>query len=279
MKIGTWLFCPTDKLSISFYYPYSKKRYGTNSASYIFQPYFGIDTPSGEVILHGKRALWSLLDALFANDPLPRIPINNDLKDPTLGKIVLNGLLQDPNAWPHLRLQIRDGDWVDHQAHPTKGTFCLSASPSASEIDITPNLLLLAGEYKNSYSIPLTFQTRTRIKTIPALVITLPEDENYKVVIMDSVGGNHVVFSVIEKEGSGFRPQRHDTFPVSGVEKITENIGERLDLLSTILRSDFVFPQLKPLGNGMRFVERDDLEFRRFQSCNSFSSLNESLKE
>jgi hypothetical protein len=279
MKIGTWLFTPTNKLSVSFYYPYSKKRYNDKSASYIFQPYFGLDTPSGHIILHGKRALWSLLDSLFPDDPLPRTPVNNDLKDATLGKQVIDSLLQDPTAWPHLRLQIRDGDWFDHQAHPTKGTFCLSSSPSASETDITPNLLLLEREYQNSYSIPLTFQTRTRIKTVPAIVITLPEDANFKVVVMDSIGGNHVIFSVIEKEGSGFRPQRHEVFPVSGVGKIAENIGERLEYLSTIFRHGFVFPQLKPLDSGMRFTERDDLEFRRFQSCNSFSSLNESLKE
>jgi len=278
MKIGTWLFCPTNKLTVGYFYPYSKKNYG-NSAHYNFQPYFSLDTPSGEVLVHGKRALWSILDALFPDDPLPRTPINNDLKDPIVGKMLLEGLLSDPSAWPHLRLQVRDGTWVDHKGIPTKGTFCLSASPSASETDITPNLLLLQAQYKNSYSIPLTFQTRTRIKTVPAIIVPLEENKNFKVVVTDAIGGNHVVFSVIEKEGSGFRPKRHDVFPVSGVVNVAENIGERLQNLSAILAHGFVFPQLKPLPNGMRFVERDDLEFRRFQSCHSFSSLEASLKE
>ncbi len=100
MKIGTWLFTPTNKLSVSFYYPYSKKRYNHNSASYIFQPYLGLDTPSGHIILHGKRALWSLLDSLFPDDPLPRIPVNNDLKDATLGKESLTPSYKTPRLGP-----------------------------------------------------------------------------------------------------------------------------------------------------------------------------------
>lgn len=261
MIIGNWLFCRTKDLKVTFYYPYSKS--GTNR---IFQPYFGISTPSGEIILHGKRALWSLLDAIYPDNPLPRNPVNNDLKQGIVGHMAIDGLLCDPDAWPYLRIQIRNGDWKDQDGKPTKGIFALSVSPSASETEVTPTLLLLEGEYKDSYTIPLTIHTKTKAKTIPALVIPLAGRANYKVVVTDSIGGNHLIYSVIEIGASGFRPRRHDVLPVSNMVKVTENIGERLENLSAISRLNLSFPTMETIPNGMRFSERDDLELRRFQS-------------
>lgn len=272
--IGNWLFCRTSDLKVTFYYPYSKK--GKNR---VFQPYLGISTPSGEVLLHGKRALWSLLDSLHPNNPLPRNPVNNDLKQAIIGHRTTQGLLSDSDAWPYLRMQIRNGEGEDQNEITTKGIFVLSVSPSASETEVTPNLLLLEAEHKNSYSIPLTIRTRTKTKTIPSLVITLEGEEDFKVVVTDSIGGNHIVFSVIEKNGSGFRPKRHEVFPVSNMSKVSKNIGERLKNLSAISRQNVIFPTMKSLPNGMRFTERDDLELRRFQTLNCFSSLSDSQKE
>ena len=269
--IGNWLFCRTSDLKVTFYYPYSK--IGKNR---VFQPYLGISTPSGEVLLHGRKALWSLLDSIHPDDPLPRNPVNNDLKQAIVGHRTMQGLLSDADAWPYLRIQIRDGEGQDQNGIATTGIFALSVSPSASETEVTPNLLLLEAEHKNSYSIPLTIHTRTKMKTIPALVITLEGEEDFKVVVTDSIGGNHLVFSVIEKHGSGFRPQRHEVFPVSNMSKVGKNIGERLNILSTISKQNVIFPPMKSLPNRMRFTERDDLEFRRFQNLNCLSSLGDS---
>ncbi len=274
MRIGSWLFCRPTDLEVTYYYPYSKK--GKN---HVFQPYFGLETPSGHVVVHGKRSLWSLFDSLFPDNPLPRNAVNDDLKDPMIGREVINGLLNDSEAWPHLRLQVRTGDWKDHTGRPTKGTFVLSASPSASDYDITPNLLLLEKTTKESYTIPITIHTKTKLRTIPSVVIPLDNDQDYKVIVTDSIGGNHLIFSIIEKSGSTFRPQRMNKFPASGIQELCSDIESRLAHLKKLRNERILFPEMSPLDAGMRFYERDDLEFRRFQSINSFSSLPTPQKE
>ena len=274
MRIGSWLFCRPADLKCTFYYPYSKK--GKNM---VFQPYFGLETPSGQVVVHGKRPLWSLFDALFPDEPLPRPPINDDLKEPMLAKEVINGLLNDAEAWPHLRLQVRTGDWVDPYGSPTKGTFVLSASPSASDYEITPTLMMFEGTTKPTFTIPITIHTKTKLRTIPAVVVPLESDNDFKVIITDAIGGDHLIFSVIEKNASAFRPQRMKSFPVSDITGLTADLKNRLAYLAEIQDLNFLFPEMSPLDAGMRFYERDDLEFRRFQSLDCFSSLGDQQKE
>lgn len=245
----------------------------------VFQPYFGLETPSGQIIVHGKRSLWSLLDALFPDDPLPRPPINNDLKNATTGRNAINGLLNDPEAWPHLRLQVRTGDWKDPYGFPTKGTFLLSASPSASDFDMTPNLMLLEKAANSAYTIPITIHTKTKLRTIPSVVVPFEYDNDFKVIITDAINGTHLIFSVIEKSGSCFRPQRMKSFPASDIVRLTSDLESRLSYLAEIHSLGFLFPQMSSLDAGMRFYERDDLEFRRFQSLNCFSSLEPQQKK
>ena len=269
MRIGSWLFTRTEDLYVENYFPYSKK--GRNR---IFQPYIYLSGPSGRIKLHGKRALWSLLDAMFPNDPLPRKMLNEDLKDPFIGKDLLNGLLSDPDSWPHLRLHVRTGDWVDERGKPNEGTFVMSASASSSDFDATPSLLMLEKEYPESYIMPFTLNTKTRLITIPALVIPCVNDLQMRVVLTDTVNGKHLIFSVIEKNGSAFRPQRLDYLPLSDIVSMLSNIGDRMKKLDFISTMNYIWPKNNPLDAGMRYYERDDLEYRRFVSSPSFNSFN-----
>lgn len=274
MRIGSWLFCRTKDLEVAYFYPYSKK--GKNM---VFQPYLCLKTPSGRVIVHGKRPLWSLLDAMFPDSPLPRNPVNNDFKDATTALEAINDMLQDPDAWPYLRLQVRTGNWRDHFGYPTNGTFALSVSPSASDYDITSNLILLEKTTEASYIMPLTIHTKTKLRTVPALIIPLDSDNDFKVILTDSIGGNHLVFSVIEKSNSAFRPRRMITLPFSNTSNIQKELELRLKELKDVSDLMLVYPEMSPLDAGMRFYERDDLEFRRFQSIESFSSVTPQQKE
>lgn len=274
MRIGSWLFCRTCDLSVNYFYPYSRK--GKNM---IFQPFLSLKTPSGLVMIHGKRALWSLLDSLFPDEPLPRNPVNEDLKDGDVGTQALNSLFKDPDAWPHLRLQVRTGEWRDQWGQPIHGTFALSCSPSASDFDITPNLSLFENTTNSSFVMPVTIHTRTKLRTIPAVVIPLDRDNDFKVILTDAIGGNHLLFSLIEKSASAFRPQRFKSFPVSDIQSVQKEIENRLAYLEVLRELKLDYPQMSPLDAGMRFYERDDLEFRRFQSINSFSSVTNAQKE
>lgn len=277
MRLGSWLFTKSNLLSVEAYYPFTKKGKGL-----AYQPFIIFNSPSGTIYLYGKRNLWSLLDALFPNDPLPRRQLNQDLQDSIRGKIILNDLLQDPDVWPDLRLQVKQGGWINpfsnfdgNLADKNDVTYIMSASASSSESDITPNLMLLEKGFKHSYCIPFTITTKTALKTIPAVIVPLKQKSNYKVIITDEIGGDHIVFSVIEENGSNFRPRQASVFKSSEITLIEKEIKERLSELDTI---NFDFPLNRPLDAGMKWYEMDYLEYKRFLSCKNYPQWRIDLK-
>ena len=275
MRLGSWVFVKSKDLSIDAYYPYTKR--GKNK---VFEPYIVFSSPSDTLYLYGKRNLWSLLDALFPNDPLPRNPVNADLKDAIAGKVILEDLLQDPDAWEDLRLQVRQGEAYDpfgrskassRPLNDADVTFIMSASSASSEVDITPNLVLLEKQFKSSYCMPFTITTKTNMKTIPALFIPLESAQNYRVVVTDEIGGEHLIFSVIENAGCNFRPKVASRFSADQVTEIQKEIKERITMLNSILKINYEFPIMRPLDAGMKWYEMDFLEHRRFTSCPMYS--------
>ena len=275
MRLGSWVFVKSHDLKVECFYPYTKK--GKNK---VFEPYIIFSSPSGALYLYGKRNMWSLLDALFPNDPLPRNPVNADLKDGQNAGIIFNELLQDPDAWVDLRLQVRQGEWYNPfgrskgDLSPSKEsdvTFIMSASASSSEADITPNLMLIQNGFEQSYSMPFTITTKTNMKTIPALFITLDLAKNYKVVVTDEIGGEHLIFSIIEEKGCNFRPKMASRFKASQITEMQDEINERINMLNSILKINYTFSLMRPLDAGMKWYEMDYLEHRRFASCPMYS--------
>ena len=135
-------------------------------------------------------------------------------------------------------------------------TFIMSASSASSEVDITPNLVLLENQFKSSYCMPFTITTKTNMKTIPALFIPLHSAQNYKVVVT----------------GCNFRPKVASRFSADQVTEIQKEIKERIAMLDSILKFDRLeFPIMRPLDAGMKWYEMDFLEHRRFTSCPMYS--------
>ena len=275
MRLGSWVFLKSKDLHVDVFYPFTKK--GKNK---VFEPYIIFSSPSGPLYLYGKRNMWSLLDALFPNDPLPRNPVNADLKDAEQGRLIINELLQDPDAWEDLRLQVRQGEWYN-PFRRSKGdlrpsgegdvTFIMSASASSSEADITPNLMLLESQFEGSYCMPFTITTKTNMKTIPALFIPLVSAQNYKIVVTDEIGGEHLIFSIIESMGCNFRPKPASRYKLGEITEIQNEISERLTMLGSILKINYTFSPMRPLDAGMKWYEMDYLEHRRFASCPDYS--------
>lgn len=275
MRLGSWVFLKSKDLKVDCFYPYTKR--GKNK---VFEPYITFTSPSGYLYLYGKRNMWSLLDSLFPNDPLPRNPVNADLKDAEQGKVIINELLQDPDAWEDLRLQVRQGERYDPFGRSKGGlrpsnesdvTFIMSASSASSEVDITPNLVLLENQFKTAYCMPFTITTKTNMKTIPALFIPLDSAQNYKVVVTDEIGGEHLIFSIIENAGCNFRPKAASRFNSSQITNIQNEISERIVMLKSILKINYSFSLMRPLDAGMKWYEMDYLEHRRFASCPMYS--------
>ena len=106
MRLGSWIFIRTSDLTIKDYFPITMKRFiksgrGAVTRTYVNQPFLTMKYNGGEFYVRGNRPVWSLLDSVFPHDPLPRTPINNDLKTEH-GKDALEGLLTDIDAWPYL---------------------------------------------------------------------------------------------------------------------------------------------------------------------------------
>ena len=268
MRIGSWFFVRTKDLRISYFYPYTKK-----GKKYLFQPYIGLQTPTQELIIHGKRNLWAFLDSLFPDDPLPRRQINEDIKDPEIGKMILQNLLDDENAWSYLRFQVRDGEWQNPYGKKTQGTYILSASATSSDVDVTPNLMLLEGSYEDCFLIPYSFTTKTRLRSLTALVIPLEANKNSRVMVLDDMDGSHIIFSLIEANGSTFRPRKMSKISCLNLPEIHNEIDLRLKELQAVENFRFNFPELKPLDVNMRYWEMDELENKRFFSCKSYAKF------
>ena len=67
-----------------------------NKKGWLIQhPYFSISDDNAEYHFNGKDVMWSFLDALFPDDPLPRNPIKDDLWAPTVNSPSMYQLFTD----------------------------------------------------------------------------------------------------------------------------------------------------------------------------------------
>jgi len=267
LRLGDWFFVNTNQLRCAVAFAYTRNIKRPKNITY--DPYVVLQTQDGVYLhLRGKRALWSLLDSMFPDDPLPRNAVNDDLKKHTPTDVI-NGLLSDPDAWPYLRLHVTDNGYYDQRATLIEGTFVLSASANASDSDVCTILSQIENDYPLSYISPHTFNTKTTLRTVPTLFIPLESNRRYKVAVVDCDGdGIYRVFSVVETEhGSCFRPCKQSKHKSEDIVVILKDISSRLEELLHIHHFDrFDLPKLKPLNAGMRHYERDELEYRRFLS-------------
>lgn len=270
MRHGDWLLVRTKDIQVDCFYWWVKShkpRPNGGGRQATTGPHLQITTPSGTLYLHGKRAFWSLLDSAFHEDPLPRVPINEDLKtDPQEAPYIIQCLLQDPEAWPFLRLNVRDGVFRHPMGGDLEGTWIHAATPAASETDLTPDLQNLSVE-TGGIIMPLDIVLRDRIATIPALF--LQEGEG-TIIVTDNINGSHVVFSRFSRGDCSFRPSRAVKVGVGRTEDLVAEVRRREQELRRFFMLDFhhefAIAEHRPLDTHMRFSEVDDIEHRRFLS-------------
>ena len=273
MRHGEWLLVRTDQLSVVEYYPYTKHINTSGKMGAKFQPHLNLDTPSGPLLVHGMRAIWSILDALFHQAPLPRRVVSEDLRSHDTGFDAISGLLSDPDAWPYLRLNVRDGEHFHPFGGTLSGTWVLAASPAASPVEITSDLQGLQAAFEGAYTMPLTLWLKDRHATIPAVFCPHPEDHRYVVVATDPLNGKHIVFSVFNQDGSSFRPRKHRAIEAGKSEDLLSEVQERCDEMRLVHAAGLEPKPMRHLPESMRFTEVDDLEYRRFLSIHGVSDL------
>ena len=71
--------------------PYTRN----NKGEWKQTPVIDISSGGRQYRMLGKEVMWSLLDALFSNDPLPRSPVNEDIFSPDIDSPSLYSLLKD----------------------------------------------------------------------------------------------------------------------------------------------------------------------------------------
>jgi len=265
LRHGDWLLLKTEEIQVDCFYWWVKgPKRKSGGRKNVVGPHLELKTPSGVLFLRGKRALWSLLDSIFHKDPLPRTPVNNDFKkDAQEATLILQALFQDPDAWPFLRLNVKDGIFRHPFGGDLEGTWIHAATPASSERDLTPDLQHLSVEM-GGIIMPLDIVLRDRIATIPAFFLRCGEKGT--VVVTDNINGNHVVFSRFSHGECSFRPSRSMKIAVGKTEDLVNEVRRRVKELSLFFSCEIEVPELRPLNPHMRFSEVDDIEHRRFLS-------------
>ena len=76
IEVGSWIHVQPKDLSCQRINPTKLNQYKNR----VQEPYLRLMIGEREVMVNGRKMFWSLLDALFPNDPLPRTPVNNFLQ-------------------------------------------------------------------------------------------------------------------------------------------------------------------------------------------------------
>ena len=92
-------------------------------------------------------------------------------------------------------------------------------------------------------------------------------------MVLDDMDGSHIIFSLIEANGSTFRPRKMSKISCLNLPEIHNEIDLRLKELQAVENFRFNFPELKPLDVNMRYWEMDELENKRFFSCKSYAKF------
>ena len=100
MLIDGRLFCRPRELVVYSFKPYTKPL--NSDSHHVQEPEIILHYRQYEVKLTGRTLMWDLLDAAHPKDPLPRIPVNNDLFHVIEGNdplhIIFNDLLNEGSS-------------------------------------------------------------------------------------------------------------------------------------------------------------------------------------
>ena len=159
-----------------------------------------------EVMVNGKAMFWSLLDALFPNDPLPRKPVMGHLQsDPNEFAIYLNGFFDESDT-PYISImlgQIDDPYSTVEGQWPHPGAVIITASKGLK----APDCVEIADKY-NGVVIPGTWRDSKRATEVPCVLID-------NCIHIHDLGDQLIVGAVFKNEhGDNVRP-----LPVDAVRK------------------------------------------------------------
>jgi hypothetical protein len=102
VHIDGWIHVPPGDCEMRYLIPMQQGKNG-----WLQQPYGELRIADElDVLINGRPVLWSLLDALFPDDPLPRTHVNEAIKDDSVAFLDdLNAMLKESDV-PNISIQI-----------------------------------------------------------------------------------------------------------------------------------------------------------------------------
>ena len=218
IEVDSWIHVQPKELYCGRVFPTQLNKHKNR----VQEPYFTLVVlgHGKEIMVNGRAMLWSLLDALYPFDPLPRIPVNEMLKqDPALFVEDLNDFFQESDV---SFISIMLGEIED--PHSTVGASY--HSPGATIITSNhalkaPDCVEIADRY-NGLVIPGVWRDSKRTVEVPCILIE-------SCVHIHDLGAQLIVGAVFKNEhGDNVRP-----LPVDAVRK---GVGWPLKLAASVER-------------------------------------------
>ena len=198
IEVGDWLHVRPKELSCERIIPTQLNQYKNR----VQEPYLRLMIGEVEVMVNGRKMFWSLLDALFPDDTLPRTPVNNFLQaEPHEFLFDLNSFF-DESKTPYISIKcgvIPDpystvgAEWAE------PGAIIITANAGLK----APDCVLIADKY-NGLVISGTWRDSQGNHEVPCVLI------NGCVHITD-LGDQLIVGSVfLNEHGESVRPLPYD---------------------------------------------------------------------
>jgi len=154
IEVGDWIHVSPKELSCSRVNSTQLNRFKNR----VQEPFFELIIGESKVMVNGRKMFWSLLDALFPYDKLPRTPVNNFLQeDPNQFVHDLNAFFDESNV-PYISImlgQIDDPYSTVEGKWPQSGAIIITANhglkaPDCVEIASRYNGLVISGTWRDS---------------------------------------------------------------------------------------------------------------------------------
>ena len=154
IEVGDWIHVQPKELECKRINPTQLNKHKNR----VQEPFFTLVVGAKEIMINGRAKFWALLDALFPDDPLPRTPVNEMLKQRP------NDFLHDFNLFfsesptPYISIMLGEipdpystigASWKEPGAIVITANAGLKA-PDCQEIADRYNGLVIPGEWKDS---------------------------------------------------------------------------------------------------------------------------------
>jgi hypothetical protein len=165
IEVGDWLHVQPKELSCERINPTQLNQYKNR----VQEPHLRLMIGELEIMVNGRKMFWSLLDALFPEDKLPRTPVNNFLQaDPNEFLIDLNAFFDESNT-PYISImlgEIKDPHSTVEKLWSKPGAVIITANSGLK----APDCVAIADRY-NGLVIPGNWRDSQGKHEVPCVLI------------------------------------------------------------------------------------------------------------